>query len=141
MEEVRIKSKEFKIIPENRLVHGSMPMKWIERDMKKGIKPLYKLIIKLVFSFVYPDETLVGGTVFANAYCDEKDVFNDKTGIDVCSAKLEYKNHMRLAKAFLRVCDIFYDCAEIASRFSREHVGKARAIEHDLEKTYGRLPL
>lgn len=138
MKKINIKNKEFKVIPEAKLVSGVMPEKWIGKDLKRGIKPIYKSIIFNVarWSSDYLDNEFPA--ISANAYCDEKDTFDEEIGIEVCSAKMEWKNHMKLAKLYDRMHKILIETAIIVGAWCVEHEKKAEAIEADLTKFYGR---
>lgn len=147
MKKVNVRNKEFKVIPEARLVQGVMTEKGIENDLKAGIKDKYKELIKNA-SYNYNGRNYITcGNIFdllkkknitANAYCDEKDEFDEKVGIDVCSEKLELKNHLKLARLYGKIAKDLSDAAMIANGFCTKHEAKAMAIENDLIKMYGR---
>lgn len=142
MKKVTIKGKTFKIIPEAKLVQGEMMEKGYEKDLRIGIKPIYKSIIAFAIRL---DEYLrrhtfnEEKTIRANAYCDENDIWDEKRGLEVCSAKLELKNHRKLAKMYDRVSRDLQEAALIAQSFCFRHEDKAQAIEDDLCRTFGRL--
>ena len=144
MKKVTIKGKAFKIIPEAKLVQGEMKEKGYEKDLKIGIKPIYKAIVAFTIRFDgylrrHPlNETKL---IHANAYCDKNDIWDEKRGIEVCSAKLELKNHRKLAKMYDRVSRDLQEAALIAQSFCFHHEDKAQAIEDDMVRTWGRIPL
>ena len=144
MKKVNVRNKEFKVIPEARLVQGKMVEKNIDNDLKAGIKEKYKDLIRFassnyecnnVFDALLYDRIR---TVVANAYCDEKDEFDEKIGIDVCSEKLELKNHMKLARLYHKIARDLSAAAMIANNFCTKHEAKAISIENDLVSHYGR---
>ena len=144
MKKVNVRNKEFKVIPEARLVQGKMVEKNIDNDLKAGIKEKYKELIRFA-SGNYESNNVLDvllydkiRTVMANAYCDEKDEFDEKVGIDVCSEKLELKNHLRLARLYGKIAKDLSDAAMIANGFCTKHEAKAMAIEEDLVRMYGR---
>ena len=141
MKKVRIKEKTFKVIPEAKIVQGKMPIKWYQKDMARGYKPLHKRLMMFGMDMLYPLISDWSGDFFvhANAYCDEKDTFDEKTGVEVCAAKLEMKNHMKLAKAYAKLYVLMSDTMRDLAELCYEHSQKAAAIEHDLVKTYGRM--
>ena len=140
MKKLKIKDKTFKVIPEARLVQGEMPTKGAEyRDLRRGYKPLCKRIIINCIRAVAPDMYHYDHITHANAYCDEKDTFDERTGIEVCSAKLEMKNHKKMAKAYMRLHNVLIETANIAYGLCMEHADKAKAIEEDLVEHYGRM--
>lgn len=134
MKKINIRNKTFKAIPEQKIVYGEMPLKWIDGDMKMGIKDIYKLVIIAAVGEKNAD------TIKAKAYCDERDEFDERIGTEVCSSKLEYKNHIRLAKAYSRAFRILTEASYIAEKLCRRHFNKANAIEDDLIRHYGKEP-
>jgi len=147
MKKLDIKGRKFKIIPEAGIVQGEKEENWIGKDLKRGIKPVYKSIInEIAFAidrthtfnaYGWPGESKP--KIYATAYCDKNDEFDEKIGIEVCSAKLDLKNHRKLAKFYDRMHRILIETATIVGKMCIEHDQKAQAIEADLEKTYGRL--
>ena len=144
MKKVNVRNKEFKVIPEARLVQGKMVEKNIDNDLKAGIKEKYKELIRFA-SDNYESNNVLDmllydkiRTVVANAYCDEKDEFDEKVGIDVCSEKLELKNHLKLARLYGKIARDLSAAAMIANGFCTKHEAKAMAIENDLVSHYGR---
>ena len=129
--------KEFKIIPEAKIVQGVMKEKWVNKDLRTGIKPISRFIIEILAGEL--DNGY--GDVYATAYCDEHDEFDEKIGIDVCSAKLEMKNHLRLAKLYDRMHRALIEASMIVGGWCKMHTHKAKAIEKDLEEYHGRLPV
>ena len=134
MKKIKIKDKYFKVISEANIVQGSMMEKCIGKDLRKGIKPLNRLIIAWLIDNFYYQENFVNAT----AYCDDEDEFDEKTGIEVCSAKLELKNHMKTAKLYDRIHRVLIETANIVAKLCMFHVDKAKAIEDDLVREYGR---
>ena len=144
MKKVNVRNKEFKVIPEARLVQGKMVEKNIDNDLNAGIKEKYKELIRFACGN-YESNNILDvllydkiRTVVANAYCDEKDEFDEKVGIDVCSEKLELKNHLRLARLYGKIAKDLSDAAMIANGFCTKHEAKAMSIEEDLVRMYGR---
>ena len=140
MKRVKIKNKEFKVIPEARLVQGEMIEKSFENDLKMGIKNKCKSIIRhgmLVNDQNWPAS--LDTILHANAYCDEKDEWNEKIGIEVCAAKLDLKNHKKLAKQYGRLYRLLFETIDVVTELIEYHTKKAEAIEDDLVRTYGRM--
>lgn len=141
MKKKEIKGKKFMIIPEAKIVKGTMMEKTVSKDMKRGYKRLYKNIIQyLAYRFGAIDEFDLE-EISAIAYCDELDTFDENVGVEVCSAKLELKNHRKLAKLYSRIHKALIKTAIIVDHLCVEHNEKAAAIEDDLVRTYGRMPL
>ena len=142
MKRVNIKGKEFKVIPEAKLVQGEMLEKSCDNDLKIGIKPIYKVILRhaILYDKVFRRHSLnETDIIHANAYCDENDTWDESSGIEVCAAKLELKNHRKLAKMYDRISRDLQEAAIIAQSFCFHHEDKAQAIEDDLCRTFGRL--
>lgn len=149
MKKLDIKGREFKVIPEAGIVQGEKEENWIRKDLRRGIKPVYKKLIEYAAFTIdrrHTTDTYFGGVdgnpkTYATAYCDKNDEFDEKIGIEVCSAKLDLKNHRKLAKFYDRMHRILIETAVIVGKMCIEHDQKADAIESDLRKTYGRLSL
>ena len=142
MKKVTIKGKTFKIIPEAKVIQGEMAEKGYEKDLSIGIKPIYKSILRyaIVNDKVFRRHSLnETDIIHANAYCDENDTWDEKRGLEVCSSKLELKNHRKLAKLYDRISRDLQEAAIIAQSFCFHHEDKAQAIEDDLCRTFGRL--
>jgi len=142
VKKIKYRDKLMIIIPETNLVKGTMRCKWIDKDLRGGYKPIYKIIIDFVMGILYPNMDIPFNkdqVIEAYAYCDNKDTYDEKVGIEVCSAKLEMKNHIKLAKAYNRLCKVLTETADIAYQLCKKHVDKANAIEEDLARTYGRM--
>lgn len=142
-------TKSFKIIPENKSVEGRLFGKWVSHDLKEGIKPIYRFIIdaasdKLMLQSVIGDEIGIDeeGNIFpviyGTSYCDKDDEFNEKIGIDVCSAKMELKNHRKLVKFYKRLHKVLMETMMIVDDWCIKHQEKADAIDRDLVEYYGR---
>ena len=139
-------NKEFKIIPEAKLVTGSMQKKCIADDYVYGIREVECAVISHTAAClgISVDEWVSWDSgedlkVHANAYCDERDEWNEKTGMEVCSSKLDMKNHYRLAKQYSRIYRLLQETAAVVYKLCEMHLKKANAIDDDLVKHYGRL--
>ena len=136
IKKVNIKNKDFIVVPEGRIVKGEMAERKVRDDIKMGIKPLYRSLLKLVADEL--DNGYDFDNIKAVAYCDEDDEFDEKAGIDVCGAKLDLKNHRKLERLYGKVCNTLMEVELIAIHMMEVHKHKAEAIEEDLRKTYGR---
>ena len=120
----------------------------ITDDLKGGFKKQYReLIAKAVPPITYHQTLQKKGWAIehpkleAAAYCDERDTFDENVGMDVCAAKLDYKQHMKLAKRYDRAHRLLLETAHIVYGLCMKHYEKAQAIQDDMVKTYGRMPL
>ena len=134
------KGRQYKVITDGRRVKGEMGGNWFLDDFKGGIKPQYKRILKsaLICDGYFCEDYLDTKAV---AYCDEKDEFDERTGIDVCEAKLFKNKHLKLAKIYDRLHRTLIETAIVAGELCMKHAKKAESIEKDLCKHYGRMPL
>lgn len=141
MKRVEIKGKKFKIIPEARLVQGEMNEKGIFKDLKVGAKRKYKNLVREAVDYNKTNNwfNMEPSKIYANAYCDKNDEFDERRGIEVCAAKLELKNHRKLAKWFSKAANDLLEASLLAQSFCVRHEEKAQAIEDDLCRTFGRL--
>lgn len=138
MKKVNIKGKKFKVIPEAKLVTGKKVAKQLIDDMKYGVRfneadLIADTALILGISFFSNDDYIT-----ANAYCDERDEWDEKRGIEVCASKLDMKNHYRLAKQYSRICRLLMETSNTVYKLCKMHVDKAKAIEDDLVRHYGR---
>ena len=126
--------KEFKIIPEAKLVQGKAVRKHIS-DNIENLPYEEAFIIRVVdrFGDVKPN------IVTANAYCDGNDTWDENTGVMVCAAKLDLRNHVKMVKDCERAIEILSKCIRHLEKMCQKHRRKAIAIEEDLVNTYGRL--
>ena len=147
MKRAKKDNKEFKIIPETKMVTGEKYPKLIDSDFIYGVKEAERKIIgaagdelDIIWDSYWIDKDEEKELIIrANAYCDERDEWNEKTGIEVCSSKLDMKNHYRLAKQYSRIYRLLQETAATVYRLCEMHVKKAKAIEDDLVNHYGRL--
>lgn len=140
---VRKRGKEFKVIPKGRRVKSKITGKWLQDDFKAGIKQEYREILETALLLPKVCGKLIWEKldVEATSYCDEKDEFDEKIGIDVCEAKLYKNKHMKLAKIYDRLHRTLIETAIVAGELCMKHTKKAEAIEKDLCEHYGRMPL
>lgn len=144
MKKKTIKNKEFIVIPEAKLVKGKMPQKVVFNDLTAGIKKKYKDVIFEAADNYYGDDEFWlrdFDPIEGKAYCDEKDEWDERIGIEVCAAKMDMKNHRKLARIYNNIAKDLQEAALIAQSYCIRHEDKAQAIEDDLVKYHGRLPL
>ena len=134
-------TKEFKIIEEGRKVIGATEKKHV-LDEVEDVSPRNTALISYMLFYSYDDECLMGplpsNTIKATAYCDPRDEFNEDTGINVCSEKLDLKNHMQIAKKYDAMYRWLMECANVCYQKCEKHYKKAVAIEEDMARMYGR---
>lgn len=136
MKRVNKHGKEFKIIPEAKLVRGETNKKLLVHELD-GLPEMHRDIIQCISMWRFNH---MHDRTFANAYCDDKDTFDENVGMMVCAAKLDKKNHLYLAKECEKIYEILMDCVKYLYNKREWHLEKAKSIEDDLIKTYGRLP-
>lgn len=139
MKRVTRKNKEFKIIPENRTVMGKEPRKYITSELNEA-RDKDAILIECAEDMIYGWNRLYEPVV-ATAYCDPKDEFDEKVGLNVCEEKLDFKQHIQLAKRYSAIYRLLMETANYVYKKCETHLDKAKSINADLEKTYGRLPL
>ena len=138
MKRVFRKGKEFKIIPENRTVIGKQDKQEVYKDLDEATKKVGSIISyveDLIYGWDYVEP------VVATAYCDPQDEFDEERGLNVCEEKLDFKQHIQLAKRYSSIYRLLMETANYVYKKCKAHLDKAKAINADLEKTYGRLPL
>ena len=135
--EVTFRNKFFKIIPEAKRVIGWMVAK--DEDNYKDLSGIKDEHRELLVHAMYPYcDWFTGDAIKSIAVCDDRDTFDEKIGIDVCSAKLEKKNHLKMARKYDQAHRRLVESTQIAYAMCMYHYNKAKAIEEDLERTYGK---
>lgn len=134
-------TKEFRIIEEGRKVIGTTDKKRVTDEID-NVSPRNADLIRYMLFCMFEDESLpsfvMNDQLKATAYCDPRDEFNEDTGINVCSEKLDWKNHIQLAKKYDRMHRWLLECANVCYRKCVNHYEKACAIEDDMARMYGR---
>jgi len=130
---VELKRKKFTIIPEANRVVGKMVEKTpLDYKDYSELSEVTSILINYLMPFVLTEDTIK-----ATAVCDPKDSFDEKIGMDVCSAKLEMKNHKKIARSYLRASEQLREAANRAEYLFEKHFDKMWAIRTDLKKYYG----
>ncbi len=125
--------KSFKVIEENRTTYGTSPRR---KMMDELCSILTEDELDVLPSFiVYDFYSYIDNK--AQATCDDKDEFNEKIGMDVVAAKLDMKDHMRMAKNYDRALRVMNAAMRKLEDMCNKHMKKARAIRRDLEEYYG----
>ena len=73
----------------------------------------------------------------AKAKCDPRDKWSEKVGIDIVSAKLDMKEHLRKARKLERTLLTMNSALRKIEDILNKHLKKAKAIRKDLENYYG----
>lgn len=138
MHKVVKNKKEFKIIPEARLVSGAkMPRRYIRR-CRGDFTSVEQGIIDVIALRSKEAEHFENGIIYANAYCDEKDEFDENVGVEVAEAKLDLKEYKRMAHQCDRVINILLKLVVKMTESKKKYEKKIEAIEDDLARMYGR---
>lgn len=125
--------KSFKVIEENRTTYGTAPRRKMMDELcsiltEDELDVLPGFIVYDFYSYI--DNK-------AQATCDDKDEFNEKIGMDVVAAKLDMKDHLRMAKNYDRALRIMNAAMRKLEDMCNKHWKKAMAIRKDLEEYYG----
>lgn len=129
--------KSFKIIPEHNIVVGEGVQTSLFDELSNVCTEteLDFMPVSIVFDGIASD----GGenNNYAKTKCDPRDEWNEKTGIDVCSAKLDLKEHLRKARKLERALVLMNSVMRKMEDLCQKHKTKAKAIRKDLEDYYG----
>lgn len=126
------RNKEFKIIPD-KAITGEKKRKDLWDDVN-GVSIIKFKTILAAGDYIYPNDRQ---PLKAKAVCDERDKWDEKVGMDIVSAKLDYKDHKQLAKQYDRIFRLLTECAWWVYRRLCWHNDKMKAIATDMEKMYG----
>lgn len=126
--------KNFKVIPENKIVVGEM--------LTNGLSDEFADIcteneLDCVPEFIWGEGYIDEINIKAIAKCDPKDAWNEKVGIDVASAKLDMKEHKRRVRKCERLLKVLNSLTKKTEEICYKHRAKATAIEEDLKNYYG----
>lgn len=132
--------REFKVISEAKKVIGwKLPKTDIYDDIRHLSVPIRSLIKEVItFDNIYGEYP--SDEITATAYCDDMDEFNEKRGVEIANAKLDYKDHKRMAHQYRRIINTLRKTIRAAEELELKHYMKYKAIEDDMVRTYGRLP-
>lgn len=123
--------KMFKVIPEHNIVVG-------ESRQTSLFDELANVCTRAELDCIPGSIVLDGeGVNHAKTKCDPRDKWDDKTGLDVCSAKLDLKEHLRKAKKLDRLLVVMNAAMRKMEDSCQKHKSKAKAIRKDLEDYYG----
>ena len=143
MKKVVKHNKIFKIIPEAKLVigeaMGECPANIYKEFSETGITEEERYVIRAAWSVLGID--IFDQPLRANAYCDERDEFDEKIGVEVAASKVDLKKHRKMANKYSRLYFLLNKAASTVYKLFLKHCEKANAIEDDLENYYGRLSL
>lgn len=123
--------KSFKVIPEHNIVVG-------EGVQTSLFDELSNVCTETELDFMPVTIVFDGENInYAKTKCDPRDEWNEKTGIDVCSAKLDLKEHLRKARKLERALVLMNSVMRKMEDLCQKHKAKAKAIRKDLEDYYG----
>ena len=138
MKKVTKKNKFFKVIPEAKLVIGEMRGTTVSNEVENaGINYKQATLIQWASTVLGQDYDMFS-TIQGNAYCDERDEFDEHVGIEVASSKLDLKKHKKMAKRYWAIYRLLVDASTTAHKLYEKHHDKAQAITEDLDRHYGR---
>ena len=135
MKKIEKNGRTFKVIPESKVVIGTQERSSVWNDMD-GISVAHKRVIVNAIDELY-DDFYDDDVIKVKAKCDKRDEFSEKAGINICESKLARNNHRILAKRYDRAYRILTECANFVYKRCAYHMAKIKAIDDDLEKTYG----
>lgn len=137
MEIIKIKNKEFKIIPENKTVYGKIKKANISKEVKAVLtEDEFKVVSSVIADDILNQIVDNNQYIYAKAVCSPEDEFDKWKGIEITSAKLEKKNHDRIAKLYDRALRHMNSASRELEDLCTKHMRKARAIKKDLDEHY-----
>ena len=82
---------------------------------------------------LYDDDS----TVTAKAVCDDRDIYDEETGIDIVSEKLDMKFHKKISNKCFKMADALQQVMKVLDNLGSQHYKKYMAIKTDIENYYG----
>lgn len=133
MELVKKNNREYKIIPENNVVicrtqKYSLTKEW--ETEKKKVKEILK-------TAAFQNDISAEEYYISKAFCDGRDEFDEKKGIDIASEKADLQRHVAAMKYYVRMITSLSDAVDACDKLFRKHSDKAQVIYDDMVKTYG----
>jgi len=143
LKKISRKNKEFKIVPENKMVICEMNKKNIFDETFGGIPDDIEDIIEFALRILYYNDWIDWGldkfgTITAKATCDEHDEYDEEKGMAVAASKAIKKQHLQLARKYDRAHMILMEAANVVRDKCMDHMKKVQAIDDDLVNYYGR---
>ena len=138
MKKVKIKNRNYKVIPEAGLVIGEMKKKSIIDETDDLNKLQKDILLSAIGVYNWLPFDNDNDNIHANAYCDERDEFDEKIGIDVCTEKLYLKQHQQMLKQYEKAMKNLEYLADWIYGKAQMHVEKINSIKDDLVRMYGR---
>ena len=129
--------KEYKVIPENLVVVGYALRKGIFDELVDVCTEKELDCMPWNIKFDGLDELHRPTFATAKAKCDPRDAWDEKTGIDITSAKLDLKEHERKARKLEKTLVVMNSAMRKMEDLCQKHKQKAKAIKNDLENYYG----
>lgn len=129
--------KKFKVIPENKVVVGEAYQKGLFDELADICTEAELEVIPINIKFDGLDQNLDAAVTYAKAKCDPRDEWDKKVGIDIASAKLDLKEHLRKARKLERMLVVMNSAMRKIEDLCQKHQQKAKAIKKDLEDYYG----
>ena len=128
-------AKEFYPQPEKKMVVGKAKLdldicydrlQSIPDWMEEAIYDLYHMTLK-------PEDFYIT----ARAECDDRDQYDEETGIDIVSEKLDMKYHNKKAKKCRYIAKLARKIADTLEELAAKHDEKYEFIKKDLYEYYG----
>ena len=131
----RVDGKYFKIIPENGTVIGKAK----KRSLNKETSAIFtdEEWEVLPYYVIFDSKNDEDCYIYSKAICGKEDTFDKQKGMDIAAAKLDLKDHLRMARKYSRALRYMQSAMRKLEDLINKHLKKAYAIRNDLDKYYG----
>lgn len=133
MKVVKKNKRNFRIIPENKTVICETQPYNIWKEWENQNSKVKEVLREAAFQNNISAEEYY----LARAYCDERDEFDEKKGIDIASEKADYLRHVYAMKYYEKMFSLLTDAANACDELFKIHTKKAQTIYDDMVRTYG----
>ena len=137
-----IKNKKYKIIDENKTVYCTGYKKHMVNELY-GLKTANKIVLSALLNyldFIKPQrifDLIDSDKIDVTAVCKDEDTYDEKTGIDICAAKIDFHNHTALAKECKNAYKVLGECMNWLYAKGMYHSKKADILREDMKRMYG----
>jgi len=126
-------NRKYKIIPEARKVICETQDYWLDREWQSIKKPVREVMVAAANA----RGINMGESYYTTAYCDERDEFDEKKGMDVASEKADYQRHLYNMQYYARMSRLLQEAIVECDNLWVKHADKAQTIFDDMVDTYG----
>lgn len=136
MKFVEKNNRKYRVIPEARKVICETQSYNIDNEWKHVNKATRALLCD-ANSYIKGLHNGMFEAYQTTAYCDERDEFDEKKGMDIASEKADLYRHESYIKYYERMIELLNEAAFVCNDLLIKHETKAQNIQDDMVRFYG----